>query len=72
MPQLTTAQYDALEGAITAGTRLVIWRRGTEYVVVPRRLYLAGGREIVEASHPTTGHHLTLFVDEMDSVETVK
>jgi len=72
MPQLTTAQYDALEGAIIAGTRVAIWRRGTEYVVIPKRLYLAGGREIVEATHPTTGHRLTLFVDEMDAVEAVR
>ncbi|NUO65200.1 MAG: hypothetical protein HOQ11_11260 [Gemmatimonadaceae bacterium] len=72
MPQLTTAQYDALEHAITAGTRIVVMRRGTEYVVVPKRLVLAGGREIVEAMHPTTGHRLTLFVDEMDSVEAVR
>ena len=47
-------------------------RRGTEYVVIPKRLVLAGGREIVEAMHPTTGHRLTLFVDEMDSVEAVR
>jgi hypothetical protein len=71
MPQLTTAQYDALENAITTGTRIAVMRRGTEYVVVPKRLILAGGREIIEATHPTTGHRLTLFVDEMDSVEAV-
>ena len=72
MPQLTTTQYDALERAVLDGTRVAIWRRGTEYVVIPKRLYLAGGREIIEATHPTTGHRLTLFVDEMDAVEAVR
>ena len=72
MAQLTTAQYDALERAITDGRRIAVYRRGTEYVVVPTELRLAAGREVVEATHPTTGEHLRLFLDELDSIEVVR
>ena len=72
MAQLTHQQYDALERAVTEGNRIAVWRRGTEYVVIPQRIRLAGGREAIEAMHPTTGHHLTLFLDEVDAIEVVK
>ena len=72
MAQLTHDQYDALERAITNGVRIAVWRRGTEYIVVPQRLRLAEGREAIEAMHPTTGHELTLFVDEVDAIEVVR
>lgn len=72
MAQLTHQQYDALERAVTEGNRIAVWRRGTEYVVVPQRIRIAGGREAIEAVHPTTGQHLTLFLDEVDAIEVVK
>jgi hypothetical protein len=69
--QLTAAQYDALERAIADGRRLAVWRRGTEFIVVVDRLRLAGGREALEAHHPTTGDPLTLYVDELEGIEVV-
>jgi hypothetical protein len=72
MAQLTHDQYEALERAITNGVRIVVWRRGTEYIVVPQRLRLDEGREAIEALHPTTGHELTLYVDEVDAIEVVR
>lgn len=72
MAQLTHDQYDALERAITDGSRIAVFRRGTEYVVVPTRLRVADGREAVEAMHPTTGESITLYVDEMDAIEVVR
>ena len=69
--QLTSAQYDALERAIADGRRLSVWRRGTEYVVVVDRLRLNGGREALEAHHPTTGDRLTLYIDELEGIEVV-
>ena len=65
-------QYDALERAILAGTRIAAYRRGTEFVVVPTRLRMIKGREAVEATHPTTGDEITLYLDEMDSFEVVR
>jgi hypothetical protein len=70
--QPTTAEYDILERAIIDGSRLTIMRRGTEYVVIPERLRLENGREIIMARHPSTGHHLELIIDEIDSMETVR
>ncbi|MGH7605016.1 MAG: hypothetical protein ACRENK_13610 [Gemmatimonadaceae bacterium] len=72
MPQWTHKQYDILERAITTGRRISAYRRGTEYVVVPTRLRVISGREAVEATHPTTGDQITLYLDEMDSFEVVK
>lgn len=72
MAQLTHDQYDALEHAISNGIRIAVRRRGTEFIVVPRRLRLNDGREAIEAIHPTTGHQLTLYVDEVDAIEVVR
>ena len=72
MAQFSPSQYDALERAISDRTRIAVYRRGTEFVVVPTGLRLREGREQVEAVHPTTGDRLTLYVDEMDSFEVVK
>ena len=69
--QLTAAQYDALEHAIAHGRRLVVWRRGTEFVIVVDTLRFAGGREALEAHHPTTGDRLTLYIDELEGIEVV-
>ncbi len=70
--QLTVRQYDTLEQAITRGERIAVYRRGTEYVVIPERLVLRNRRECIEARHPTTGDHLVLWLDETDRVEVVR
>jgi hypothetical protein len=69
--QLNPAQYDALERAITDRRRLSVWRRGTEYMIVVDRLRVTGGREALEAHHPTTGDKLTLYIDELEGIEVV-
>jgi len=69
---MTTKQYDALEQAVSDGRRVVVYRRGTEYVVVPRRFRAHGGREALDATHPTTGDRITFYVDEMDGFEVVR
>lgn len=71
MAQLTVAQYDALEDAIRLGRRISVWRRGTEFLVMPDRLVLRGRREAIETRHPNTGQPLTLWVDEADAIEVV-
>ena len=72
MTEWTHKDYDILERAILGGKRISAYRRGTEYVIVPTRLRMIEGREAVEATHPTTGHEMTLFLDEMDSFEVVR
>ena len=72
MTEWTHKQYDMLEKAIQSGRRIAAFRRGTEYVVVPTKLRMISGREAVEATHPTTGDQITLYLDELDSFEVVK
>lgn len=72
MAQFTHEQYDALERAVIEGRRIAVYRRGTEYVVVPSRIRLLRGREALEATHPTTGDRITLWLDEVDTIEVVR
>jgi hypothetical protein len=72
MAELTTAQYDALERAIIDGSRISVYRRGTEYIVIPTRLSVTGGREALATRHPTTGDELTLYVDDVDTIDVVR
>jgi hypothetical protein len=71
MAQLNHEQYDLLERAITDKRRIALMRRGTEYVVVPSRLYVEGGREAIQARHPS-GNVMTFYIDEVQSIEVVK
>lgn len=71
MAQLTHDQYERLERAVAHGHRIVVYRRGTEYVLVPLALRVRGGREVIEARNPTTGDAMSLVVEELDSIEMV-
>lgn len=70
MAFLSHQDYDALERAIRVGQRIVVWRAGIEYVLVPTELRLQGGREVIAARRPT-GDSLTLYLDEIDSLEVI-
>ena len=72
MADFTTSQYDALERAINRGTRLSVYRRGTEYVVIATRLFLRDGREAIETVHPTTGDRMVLLLDDIHRFEVVR
>jgi hypothetical protein len=70
--QLTHEEYDRLERAVLNGTRLIFQRRSRrEYVVIPLALKIRDGRELVEARNPTTGHDLTIYLDEIDGIESL-
>jgi hypothetical protein len=72
MTQLNHEQYDALERAVANGTRIVFRRRGNrEYIVIPLSLTVRNGRETVEARNPTTGHALTIFLDDVEGIEAI-
>ena len=72
MAQLTHDQYDALERAVLRGNRIAIHRRGRpESVIVPLSLKLRDGREAIDARHPTTGHAMIVYLDEIDGIEVV-
>jgi hypothetical protein len=70
--QLTHEDYDRLERAVLNGIRLIFQRRGRrEYVVIPLALKIRDGRELMEARNPTTGHDLTIYLDEIDGIESL-
>jgi hypothetical protein len=72
MAELTHEQYDALERAVVDGSRIAVQRRGgREHVIVPLSLRVRDGREAIEARNPTTGHDLTIYLDEIEGLEVV-
>jgi hypothetical protein len=64
--------YEMLERALAHGERLALRRRGTEYLVVPLALRTENGREVIDTRNPSTGDDLALFVDEIETVESLK
>jgi hypothetical protein len=69
--QLTSRQYNILERAIAQRQRIAVFRRGSEFVVLPERLVLRAGREVIETVQPSTGDRMTLYLDEMEAFEVV-
>ena len=57
--------------AIVVGRRIALYRRGTEYVLVPLAIREKNGRELVEARNPGTGDVITLYLDELERLEVV-
>ena len=53
------------------GRRIALVRQGRELVVVPLRLFLRDGREVIEARHPSTGDIITRVIEDLESVEIV-
>ena len=71
MKQLTHKQYDAREAAVTHSRRISIYRRGTEYVGIPQRIWQDGQREAVSVLHPTTGENITVYLDEIEYLDVL-
>lgn len=53
------------------GQRVALVRQGREIIVVPLRLYIREGREVIEARHPTTGDLITRAIEDLDAVEVL-
>jgi hypothetical protein len=70
--QLTVAEYDVLERAIVDASRIAVFRRGTEFLVIPERLVTQDGAESIIARHPTTGARLVLRLVDCDHIELVR
>ena len=71
MAHLSPGDYDRLERAVMDGRRIALVRQGRDIVVIPLRLFMRDGREVIEARHPTTGDIITRSIDELDAVEIV-
>jgi hypothetical protein len=68
---LTPRDYDRLERAIMEGRRVALVRQGRELVVIPLRLFMRGGREVIESRHPTTGDLMTSVIEDLDGLEVM-
>lgn len=61
---------DRLERAIVEGARVQVWRRGTEYMVVPRAIRSRGADdELVGTTN--TGDELSFPFEEIEEFEVV-
>lgn len=67
----TPQRMEQLERATRLGRRVVLMRRGTEYVVVARRLLTSGGQESLIGYLPMTGEELRFELDELDEFQVV-
>ena len=67
----TPTQMDRLEHAARKGLRVALSRRGTEYIVVARRMTQAGGHEALVGHLPMTGEELTFRLEDLESFQVI-
>ena len=67
----TATRMDQLERAAREGRRIALMRRGTEYVVVARRVTTVDRGDAVIGWLPMTGEELTFRLDEIDFFQVV-
>jgi uncharacterized protein with PhoU and TrkA domain len=74
MPQLrwTVERMDQLENAARKGLRVVLSRRGTEYVVQAVRTTSIENHEVLVGWLPMTGEELTFRLDEIESFQVIE
>ncbi len=74
MPKIrwTAERMDQLESAARRGLRVAFTRRGTEYVVVARRVATEGRREVLVGFLPMTGEELTFALEEMENFQVIE
>jgi hypothetical protein len=66
----TPDAVDRLERAIVEGARVQVWRRGTEYMVVPHKIRSRGSSdELVGTTN--TGDELAFPFEEIESFEVI-
>lgn len=63
----THEQLDDLERAVLYGTRIQVFRRGTEHMLVPRSLHTRGGRDVLVGRRVGTGEDDEFLLDELES-----
>ena len=65
------ARMDQLERAARLGSRVMIMRRGTEYIVVARRVQQSGGGEALVGYLPMTGEELRFNLHDIDAFQVL-
>jgi len=67
----TPTRMDQLERAARDGRRVALTRRGTEYIVVARRVTSVDNSEAVIGWLPMTGEELVFRLEEIDAFQVV-
>jgi transcriptional antiterminator Rof (Rho-off) len=68
----TVDRMDQLENAARKGLRVVLSRRGTEYVVQAVRVTSVENHEALIGWLPMTGEELTFRLDEIESFQVIE
>jgi transcriptional antiterminator Rof (Rho-off) len=68
----TVDRMDQLETAARKGLRVVLSRRGTEYVVQAVRITSVENHEALIGWLPMTGEELTFRLDEIESFQVIE
>jgi hypothetical protein len=63
---------DQLERAARLGSRVMLMRRGTEYVVIARRVQQSGGGEALVGYLPMTGEEVRFNLHELDAFQVLE
>ena len=64
-------EYDRLERAVARGDRVRLWRGGNDVIVVPQRVGLEFGVEMLTARHAGTGDSLQVEIDDIEAFEVL-
>ncbi|HET9274627.1 MAG TPA: hypothetical protein VFN96_01005, partial [Gemmatimonadales bacterium] len=67
----TPASMDQLERAARDRRRVIVVRRGTEYIVEARRVLATGRREVLIGFLPMTGEELQFDLAEVDEFQVI-
>jgi hypothetical protein len=68
----TPERMEQLERAAREGRRVVLRRRGTEYVVVARRVFQEGQRDALIGMLPMTGEELRFTLEDLDEFQVLE
>ncbi len=64
-------RLDQLERAVRDGRRVVVSRRGTEYIVIAVRLTTERSRDALVGRLPMTGDEVVFVLDEVEAFQVV-
>lgn len=68
----TTTRMDQLEAAARKGQRVALSRRGTEYIVVARRVESRPSGDALIGFLPMTGEELTFVLGDLDGFQVIE
>lgn len=67
----TPQRMEQLERAARLGSRVALMRRGTEYIVLARRIQQIRGKETLIGYLPMTGEELRFELNDLDEFQVL-